>query len=121
MKDNTTIDSVKVVYIVSDIDKALAFEWIAERLPDCIHLSFILIGKKNTALESFLQERHLTYYVIADEDHPSFLARIAIGKAPRIGCNPPSKESSPIMRYLSKSSGEICPEAAKTPTAIVKS
>ncbi len=29
---------------------------------------------------------------------PCFLASIAIGNAPLIGCNPPSSESSPIIR-----------------------
>lgn len=75
MKDWSTIKPLKVVYIVSDIDKALAFEWIVERLSGSIHLAFILIGKKNTALEAFLKGRKMTYHIVADEDYPSFLTR----------------------------------------------
>jgi glycosyltransferase involved in cell wall biosynthesis len=45
----------KVTYIVSDIDKALAFEWVALYLNNeqCT-LSFILLNKGNSDLEDFL-------------------------------------------------------------------
>lgn len=48
----------KVAYIVSDIDKALAFEWIADQL-DTIRfdLSFALLNPSSSELESFLQQR----------------------------------------------------------------
>ena len=38
-----------------------------------------------------------------------------MGKAPRMGCRLPSKESSPMMMYLSTSSDWICEEATKIP------
>jgi glycosyltransferase involved in cell wall biosynthesis len=45
----------KVHYIISDIDKALAFEWIALNLNQKeIELTFVLLNKKNTDLERFL-------------------------------------------------------------------
>jgi glycosyltransferase involved in cell wall biosynthesis len=45
----------KVFYIISDIDKALAFEWIALNLNQKeIELTFVLLNKKNTELERFL-------------------------------------------------------------------
>lgn len=46
----------KVVYIVSDIDKAVFFEHTALRLRDAgIDISFILINSRNTALGAFLE------------------------------------------------------------------
>ena len=53
--------------------------------------------------------------------NPSFLAWIAIGSAPLMGCRLPSKESSPMMIYRSISSHCICPLAAKMPIAKLKS
>ena len=46
----------KVVYIISNINKSLAFEWIASRLPsEKIRLSFILLNPGSSELESFLK------------------------------------------------------------------
>lgn len=55
----------KVCYIISDIDKALAFEWIAEFLDkEKIALSFILINGENSFLKSFLQKKNIPVYAI---------------------------------------------------------
>lgn len=46
----------KVTYIISDIDKALAFEWVAEYVdPGQVTLSFVLINNVDTELERFLK------------------------------------------------------------------
>jgi glycosyltransferase involved in cell wall biosynthesis len=45
-----------VVYIISDVSKALAFEWIAERLP----LAFILLNPGPSELEQHLRTRGMT-------------------------------------------------------------
>ncbi len=45
---------MRIVYIISGIEKALSFEWIAEWLVKKAELTFILIGKKNTAFSQFL-------------------------------------------------------------------
>lgn len=44
----------KLIYIVSDIDKSLHFEWIAPYLNEHFKLSFILMGIPNSALKKFL-------------------------------------------------------------------
>ena len=50
----------KVTYIISDIDKALAFEWVALHLDRSkIDLSFILLNPDNSQLETFLQKNNL--------------------------------------------------------------
>jgi glycosyltransferase involved in cell wall biosynthesis len=55
----------KVVYIVSDIDKAVFFEHTALRMRDAgIDLSFILINSRNGALASFLQQQGFRVYFI---------------------------------------------------------
>lgn len=46
----------KVTYIVSDIDKSLAFEWTARRLREFYDLKFVLIGKPQSALATYLNE-----------------------------------------------------------------
>lgn len=53
----------KIIYIISDIDKALAFEWIAERInASLIEISFVLIIQKPSALEKFLREKNIPVY-----------------------------------------------------------
>ena len=44
----------KLTYIISDIEKALPFEWVAGRLRDHFELSYILINDNDTQMESFL-------------------------------------------------------------------
>lgn len=46
----------KVTYIISDIDKALAFEWVAMHITkEKFNLDFILLNKGDSQLESFLK------------------------------------------------------------------
>ncbi|MBK9282899.1 MAG: glycosyltransferase family 4 protein [Sphingobacteriaceae bacterium] len=50
----------KVTYIISDIQKAIAFEWIAQEInKNKIELSFILINNSNSPLEEFLQHHNI--------------------------------------------------------------
>src|SRR5690606_23229096 len=45
-----------VIYIISEIDKALSFEWIAQSLPnDRCTLEFILLNRENSLLETYLK------------------------------------------------------------------
>lgn len=48
---------VSIVYIISDVDKALEFEWVAERLDRTrFDLSFLLLNRGDSALERFLND-----------------------------------------------------------------
>jgi glycosyltransferase involved in cell wall biosynthesis len=53
----------KLVYIVSDVDKALHFEWISPILQEQYNLTYILIGKERSALQNFLLERKIDVLV----------------------------------------------------------
>jgi len=54
---------IKVCYIVSNIDKALAFEWIVQHInKDKIELVFLLIGRKETALSKFLSSQEIVFF-----------------------------------------------------------
>jgi glycosyltransferase involved in cell wall biosynthesis len=44
----------KIVYIISDIDKGLAFEWLHQSFKSKYQLRFILLGKKETQLFEYL-------------------------------------------------------------------
>lgn len=46
--------SHRIVYVVSNIDKALSFEWLAEALAKRYQISFVLLNKSGSALEHFL-------------------------------------------------------------------
>lgn len=49
------MNRIKIIYILSNINKAIAFEWIAKRLPkEKIHLSFLLLNPGPSELETFL-------------------------------------------------------------------
>ncbi len=51
---------LKIVYIISDIDKSLAFEWIADRLDNTkFDLIFILISNEKTQLEEYLIKKNI--------------------------------------------------------------
>ena len=70
----------KVTYIISDVDKALAFEWIAEQInKTVVELSFILIVKKPTILEQFLLQMNIPVYSFLysnKSDFPSIFFKI---------------------------------------------
>jgi glycosyltransferase involved in cell wall biosynthesis len=57
--------AIKVFYVLSDIDKAMAFEWIVDFIDKKkIDLRFLVIGKKDSALQSFLKERKIIFYTL---------------------------------------------------------
>ncbi|MBL7712995.1 MAG: glycosyltransferase family 4 protein [Chitinophagaceae bacterium] len=50
----------KVVYVISDIDKALSFEWIADRLNKSVfELYFVLLNPGDSVLEQYLLTRQV--------------------------------------------------------------
>jgi len=56
---------IKVIYIISNINKALAFEWTASLIDkDRFDIKFILIGQKNTQLAQFLSINNVSYFEI---------------------------------------------------------
>lgn len=55
-----------ICYIVSGIDKAVAFEWIASHLdPHKYRLHFVLLHSQRGGLEDFLAQHHVPYTRIA--------------------------------------------------------
>ena len=49
---------IKIIYIISQIDKAIGFEWITESLDRArFDLSFILLNEKPSYLANFLREK----------------------------------------------------------------
>lgn len=59
------MQKIKVTYILSNIDKAIAFEWIAERFDNSkIELSFILLNTKEPFLYQWLKEKKIIYHYI---------------------------------------------------------
>jgi glycosyltransferase involved in cell wall biosynthesis len=52
----------KLMYVVSEIDKSLHFEWIAQPLAEKYDLKFILIGKRDTHLSSFLKTNAIPFF-----------------------------------------------------------
>jgi glycosyltransferase involved in cell wall biosynthesis len=68
-------EKIRIVYIISNVQKALAFEWIADRLEKAkFDLSFVLIGQVNTPLEIFLKQRGIVVCTIKYNGKHSFLA-----------------------------------------------
>jgi glycosyltransferase involved in cell wall biosynthesis len=57
--------SMRVTYILSYIEKSLPFEWVVESIDrKAYNLSFILLGRDNTPMTSFLAAQGISYYVI---------------------------------------------------------
>lgn len=65
----------KIVYIISDIDKALAFEWMATGLKDKYNLSFVLIGKTGSRFLGFLKLNNIFFYEVSDQHFPSTIGK----------------------------------------------
>ncbi len=65
----------KIVYILSDIDKALAFEWITRELSRKYELFFLLIGNENSQFEAYLTRINIRYALITDTPTQSFLEK----------------------------------------------
>ena len=56
---------INVTYILSNINKAVAFEWIAKDLRDNeISISFILLNPSKSAFQSFLDEQNIPYLFV---------------------------------------------------------
>lgn len=56
---------IKVVYVISDINKALAFEWVAQYIDkEKISLSFVLLNPAGSFLEQFLKESGFEVYFV---------------------------------------------------------
>src|SRR5258705_5647870 len=57
--------AIKVFYIISDVAKALAFEWITDTIDKRkIDLQLILLGSVDTPLITFLRERGVPHYPV---------------------------------------------------------
>jgi len=61
----------KVIYVLSDVDKALSFEWTAAGLRERFDLCFILIGKEKSGMSGFLTDHFIKYHEISDEKYRS--------------------------------------------------
>ena len=68
---------LKLIYIISDIDKAMPFEWISVRLMVDFNLSFILIGKRDPQLRTFLVAHNIPTVIISDDEFPSHWSKTA--------------------------------------------
>lgn len=64
----------KICYIVSDINKSLAFEWIALRLKEKYDLSFILLNKDDSYLEQFLEKNQVQVIRVPYHGKSNFLS-----------------------------------------------
>jgi glycosyltransferase involved in cell wall biosynthesis len=71
----------KIVYIISQIDRAIGFEWIVENLDRSrFDLSFILLNEKPSFLAKFLQEKgiavHELHFSGRKQDLPFLLLKV---------------------------------------------
>jgi glycosyltransferase involved in cell wall biosynthesis len=58
------LKKIKIIYIVSNINKALAFEWIAEKLDKSrFDLIFVLLNPGKSDLEEYLISSHIKVYL----------------------------------------------------------
>jgi glycosyltransferase involved in cell wall biosynthesis len=61
-KNKTAKKKVKVTYLISNIEKAVAFEWIVEELKSTIVFEFIILNNNfNTPLVDFLKTQNIKF------------------------------------------------------------
>ena len=65
-----------LVYIISDTEKSLEFEWTANHFVKNTNLHVILIGKRKTTLTSYLDSLDVSCEFVTDEDTPSSLLKV---------------------------------------------
>ena len=65
---------MKVCYIISDIQKSFAFEWIASRIKGKYDLSFILLNPGDSPLEQFLLKNKIEVIRIPYRGKSNFLS-----------------------------------------------
>ena len=66
--------TIKVTYIVSNIDKSIAFEWIAEKVDKSkFELSFILLNSSDSYLYNWLKERKIKSYLVSHQGKRAYL------------------------------------------------
>jgi len=70
-----SLRKLKVLYIISDIDKALAFEWVALGLSRKFDLSFVVMGKSGSEFSIFLKTHDIRFHEISNEKYPSKLSK----------------------------------------------
>jgi len=68
-------ENKRIVYVVSDVDKSLAFEWTAQQLSQRCDLVFILIGQQQTQLEQYLTNVNIPVYLIPDKVYPGYVRK----------------------------------------------
>jgi glycosyltransferase involved in cell wall biosynthesis len=89
--------SLKLIYVISDIDQTLAFEWISMRLPSEFDFQFVLIGRDNPKITSFFRENKVRFKVISDSVYPSFLSKV-VAMTKIIRCERPDIIHSHLWR-----------------------
>ena len=63
----------KIVYIISDIDRAIAFEWIADQVNKVeFELVFVLINCKESYFKKFLETRRIKFHLLDAKSKTSF-------------------------------------------------
>lgn len=67
---------LRLIYVISDIDQTLAFEWISTHLPPEFDLQFVLIGRDNPKITAFFSEHNIRFSVISDSVYPSLLSKV---------------------------------------------
>lgn len=65
----------KLVYIVSDVDRAIAFEWLALCLAKKFDLCFVVIGRHDTEFSNFLRRHSIRYYEIVDKKNRDWISK----------------------------------------------
>lgn len=68
MIESTERKRKKIVFVISDIDKALSFEWTAADLQQDFDLVFLLLAAPGSQLFSFLKERNIRVYEITNRN-----------------------------------------------------
>jgi len=67
----------KLVYVVSNLEKSLAFEWLADYLHLHFNLTFILLNPASSYFETFLNERSINYIRITYRGKKDFFGALA--------------------------------------------
>ena len=66
---------IKIVYIIAYIDKALAFEWIADKINSSkFELHFIILNSSDSHLYRWLQSRNISSFYIKHNGKKSFIS-----------------------------------------------
>ncbi len=70
-------EKIKLIYIISDIDRAIAFEWVVENIDRSkFELEFVLINSSESYFKNYLSKKAVPFYLVEAKSKKQYPAAL---------------------------------------------